>query len=615
MLSILWNPEKNRPEVDFSGDDFHECLEFVKENKLTYDPNCCKWTGSNKTFAPFIEEVRKEYPELYISQKVIDFSTVPKETIFYRRKYKEELLQFPVKAPFQKDDIIRGITQNRLALFHEMGMGKTFISSNIANHLIEDGSIGFLLIICPSEALYNWRREYIRFSSKKLTEDDFYIADVDNREPFTSGKKIVIMTPRTFVMLSDDAYKKKTGKKSTKYRMITLDDLGAIEGEKCLIVDESHFYKNHKSRRTKVLCIHKHFFKYRYIMSGTPDPNGIEGYYSQMNLLDESIISADYYGWLEKVADLGDRFSKYNINFFKADKVKEFMDKIKPWVIRRFSKDHIDLPPLTVKNIYVPFRRRQVDIYKALISHTLSVMREEDGIIVPKKVEMKFPYLSLALDNPSILKGKIDPLHSPKLARMLDQWKIKYHAKMPVLEAMLEDRIKGQGVKVIVWDIHPITLNELTEYFAKYKPLVIHGQVELPKGMKLAEYKDNLVQKFRTDPKCNLLFASSLVLSTAITITECHENIVFARSYDYTYWAQMIKRTHRIGQEHTVNANPILIEKSLDLRLNANLSRKAKLDGGLFSSDSMSSNEWRKIFEADDFDLDVHPDEFQLYDE
>ena len=97
-----------------------------------------------------------------------------------------------------------------------MGLGKTYQTIGIINHLIAYNEIDKILILVPVEGLQVWVDEFKKFATFDIDyENDIYIATSKNRKPFQSSHKICIMTPDTFRMLSDEQYKlQNKGKKS-----------------------------------------------------------------------------------------------------------------------------------------------------------------------------------------------------------------------------------------------------------------------------------------------------------------------------------------------------------------------------------------------------------------
>ena len=583
--------------IGINGPLFNELKDCLKDENFKYNPSWKgyknMWVGDRMPAYRALLEIQKL--ESFPLDKKFLFSLLPKpETKFFRLPFKSDLLKSPPIGEYQRAGIQKGIKQNRLMLAWEMGLGKSFATISILNHLWHYKEIDSFLIVAPSESIYNFRREILKFSINGFTEEDIYIADVTHREPFQSKKPIIIMTYRSFLMLSDDAYKKKTGKKSKKYTSITLP-IGEWGNKRAIILDESHKIKHLTSRQSKVLHIHKNFFEYRYLLTGTPDPNGVSGWFSQVKFMDDSILGESFDSWIKTVANTGNEFSTKAINFFYPNKVKQFMKKIEPLISREFIDDNLNIPKQTIKNIYISMSKKQRDIYQDLISYTLSILKEEEGKIVPRSVENKFPFIIQAVENPSLLRGKIDKELSPSLHNKIEKWKFRDHSKLEALDSLLNSYM-DEGRKVILWSGHPLTMNELADYYSKKNPIVIHGQIDLPKGVSKEEYKNEQVELFKNSSDRNLLIASYYVLSSAVNMVEATRSIYFDRSQNPTPWLQSLKRIRRIGQEEKTIVNPLIIEYSLEERLDRALKRKNKLNNSLTKSDSLSQSEWKSLF-------------------
>ena len=407
---------------------------------------------------------------------------------------------------------------------------------------------------------------------------------------------MIITSYRSFLLLCDDEYKRKTGRASTKYITDVLTpSIQAWGTSRCLILDEAHNVKGHDSRWTKQILAHRSSFNYRYLLTGTPTPNNFAEIYTQMRLLDASLVPDSYYDFLKEIANVGNRFSKYGINYFYKEKIAEYEKKFEPYVIRIKSEEAIQLPELLIQNNYNLMDTKQESIYRELVNFSLTVLKEEDGCIIPKKLEMKFPYISQALDNPCMLKGKIDKVTCPALHKLVESFKFEEHGKLESLTALLDKYLNEEKRKVILFDYHPLTIDQLAKHFEKYNPLVIHGQTgEEDK----AEYRAEVIKQFKTSPDHNLLIASSIVLSTAVNLQEASRVIYFSRNYNIVHYIQSMKRAHRIGQTQDVVVTPMIFMNSLDVYLDKKLGEKELLDKSIFSKDNLSNDTWSSIFKG-----------------
>jgi SNF2 family DNA or RNA helicase len=603
VVNIFLSDDKESVEIQFSGETFQDIYVLLKSHYFTYNIENKTWTSSPKKIYSILDQIG-DIDDCLIQPQALTFlenNLIKKETKFIREKFNSDLLEFPPlkgKHPFetyQLDDTKQGISQNRLMLAHEMGLGKTKILIDILNHLWNKKKIDKILILSPIEGIYNWRRELLKFS-KFWTIDDINIASVSNRRPFETKAKIIICTYRTFLMLSDDyygyAYPKNKGQvKKYQKPPIPLDTWGT---NRCIILDESHKSKNPKARITYVLNLHKRFFEYRYLATGTPAPNEIKDYYSQLKFMDEGIIQDDYYDWLEKIANLGNRFSKKAINYYYPEKVEEFINKTKPWIIRRKSDDCLELPNLRISKVYTPLNQKQTEIYQKL---SLYILKK---IGVNKKYNLRnvvnsFSYFSLAIDNPDILQNSESIINNNDaymiLMKTLKGWKFTNHSKLLVCDSLVHKYIEEENNKLIIWTGHPLTADSLAEYYSKYDPVVLHGQIDIPLELTRSDYRDKLLNDFKQDKDKKLMIASYKVIGLAVNLTEITRNIYFDRSYSLTDWLQSIKRTHRYGQEEKVMVDVIVCENTLDEHLDRLLTKKENINKFLLDRVHLSIDE------------------------
>ena len=592
--------------VKIFGPNFDLMKEILKEHGFTFDLG--PFEGETKVWRKKIYSAKEGILELRkievfnIDRNLLESMEPTLETEFLRIPYKESCLRKPPLGDFQVNGIKKHSKQTRLLNAFKMGLGKTYTVISAINHIWDKGLIDKLLVVAPTESIYNFKREILSCATFPVKEEEIYIANAENRDPFQDGVKVAIMTYRTFLMLSDQAYFLLKKKKSKKYRNppIPLNKWGT---ERAIVLDESHHIKELTARQTKVLHLHKQFFRFRYLLSGTPYPNGVENLYSQVTFMDDGLIPESYYEWLGKIAYLGNRFSQYAINSYKTDEVDSFLERVKPWILREFTEGNIELPDQYIKKIYVGMNKKHREIYRRFIKYIMTISKEQHGRVIMKEVYKKFPYVTLAIDNPCLLKDKDEFEHYDReLAQLISSWKFEDHSKLEACTSLVEKYVKEEKKKVIIWTGHPLTNKQLTEYYKSYNPISIHGEIEIPKGMSKVQYRDTLLERFKTDPKHHILVASFQMLSSAVNIVEAPRAINFDRSWSFLHWAQLIKRNHRIGSTEEVIVNPLIIEKTIEEKQDRVLEKRENLDQELLNRDSLSKEEWEKLFEGVEID-------------
>jgi len=607
MIRADYHPELQKAVLNFSGTHFYELLEECRSAYLEWNADLKAWTGSPKKVLTLCEQLNK-YEPVMIDPLLHDASVVKPETVTTRASVDESIFRVPyIKGKgehfyYQRDAAFKLARQNRAALFLGMGTGKTFINISALNYLQLNNKIEKVLIICPTETLYNWREELKMFSLNQYSDEDFYIADVNNRSPFESNCKFIIMTYRTFLMLCDDEYKRIHGVKSTKYKKFPFDlsGWGSMQ-TRCIILDESHCIKNPSARQSKLIMMAREYFYYRYILTGTPTPNEFGEIYNQIKFLDSSLVPETHLDFLRDVAVLGTRFSPVAVRFYKPLKVAQYEKAFQHLVVRIRAEDAVELPELIIQDTYCGLTGLHKEIYQAFTSFVLNAIVHKEGSLVPSKVKNSFAYISQALDNPELLRGKLATIDetgavnqtSVVLQKLINSFKFSQHGKLPYTEAILEKSIEEEHRKVILFDFHPKTIDSLAVHFSKYNPLVLHGQLDVKNQ---AEERERIIQEFKKDSSRKLLIASSMVLKVGVNLPEATRVIYFSRTYSYLDYSQSIKRAHRIGQTDTVIAYPLIFTNSLDMIQDQMLKDKDTLDKNIFSKKSLTDSQWKAIF-------------------
>jgi SNF2 family DNA or RNA helicase len=475
------------------------------------------------------------------------------------------------KGEFQRNGILRGITQNRLAIFWEMGLGKTFVVQTILNHLIYRGDVEKYVVICPPEGILNFKDEILRFNSFDLKEDEIYVCSVYNRKPFDNPKyKVILMTYQNLIMLHNDYYKEKTGGRAVGKRImknyIPFDKLGS---KLAIICDESAEFKNHKSRTWKVMNKMKDFFFYRYILTGTPAPKYAADLWTQMRFLHSAAVPNEYETFICRIADTGSQFSQYSVNSYYDDKVNEFLEKTAYLVSREKMQGNIDIPELIMDPVLCQLPPKQEELYRSVVDYELYTLKNENGVVYPSKLRSKFMLLSMALHDPKLLSmgslSKVPELNASVIKKS-DKWNIEDNGKWDVTVSLLNKYIVEQKKKVILWSAHPYIIDTLYEKLIKYKPIKIHGQIEMGKGESVAERNARICSEFLSSG-CPLLIANHSVLKTSVNLTAVTRNIYWDLPMEQDVLFQTIKRSHRIGTVEPVIANFMLFPGTLEENL------------------------------------------------
>jgi SNF2 family DNA or RNA helicase len=594
MISSVGENPYFREQINVLRDSFHG--RFEKHNIETLDGKYIKnpWIFDMHLALPVCKAMRDIDENFVIPKWVIDIDySQDKEFKKYRATIDPGLVKSEWKGDYQRNGVLRGLSQNRVAWFYEMGLGKTFVMQTVLNHLVKWGRVEKYIIVSPPEGIINIALECIKFNSFGLTWKDIYIVDTSHRNPFDyPDKKVFIMTYRNLIMLHDDAYKVTRKRKASKYvrkNYIPWDKLG---DKLCLVLDESHNIKNSSSKTWKIVDKARVFFEYRYLLSGTPAPKYAQDLWTQMRFLHEDSVAKDYYDFLSGIAVLGTKFSQFAINYYKEDAVKDFLNSVEYLIDRQKTKGNIELPPIMFEPIRCQMPPKQELLYRSIADQVLTVIKqEESGRVTLRKLQNKFPYLSLALHDPCVLQeGTLaENPNNVSIINQLKNWSIEDNGKFSIASSLI-DQYAEEGRKIILWSGHPKIIDILYEKFSKYKPYRLHGQTVVNKGESTAERNAAICDGFLNDKDSRLLIANYDCLSTAVNLIEVTRMIFWDRSFDASTYIQALKRSNRIGSTEPLIVNNLIMFNSIEEYQNTEIEKRLEFNDDLWEGGKNANN-------------------------
>jgi len=247
-------------------------------------------------------------------------------------------------------------------LFLDPGLGKTAITLDMIRQLFDAGTINRVLIMAPLNVCYNtWPDEIAKWQEfEHLTcsilhgpkKDDAYMDDTH----------IHLINPEGLEWLSE--------KEDRDYDV--------------LVVDESSKFKNSNTKRFKIMRVLVHEFVRRYILTGSPAPNGLINLFGQIYILDQGNA-------------LGRYITHYRNRFFyptgyggytwalQPGADEQIYDALSGLVMRMAAEDYLELPPLirdldTGGPTYIDLPPKAQKIYNQM--ETLMIAEIEAGEIV-----------------------------------------------------------------------------------------------------------------------------------------------------------------------------------------------------------------------------------------
>jgi len=190
----------------------------------------------------------------------------------------------------------------------------------------------------------------------------------------------------------------------------------------------------------------------------------------------------------------------------------------------------------------------------------------------------KIHLLLEVFDSPELLKKR--EYNDKEINSLLNKWKLENDPKFIYLKSRVEDICDEQNKKIIIFDVHPQSLDELAFKFKFYNPLVIHGQIKTSNKEKDRQEKQDL---FNYDKKYRIILLSLYTSSAGINLQYGASNIIInTLAWDATLFRQAQDRIYRVDSKLDSLIELPYYSQSLDnLRMKKNFSRielNSKLD-------------------------------------
>jgi hypothetical protein len=537
--------------------NFQDHVNYLKYHFLYFSSNTKKWNLPINRVDEILSWFERHYKNYKVTDEALDqlekiLNKKEEVKFFNNKKFDISILKENKRKDlkqFQKEEILWRLQRNRYLDALDVGLGKTLINACVFSQLYKENKVDGIIILCPLGLEYQWKYEILNWIDL-FKKEDFLIVNNENKEqPFScnKNKKIIIIQNHIFkdVILS---YKKgyNFGKSAKKIKWKEYVNVPKEWGKKniFILIDESSDFRHTKSIKTKALNSIKHRFKYRAEISATPFINRIEDAYFQINFLDESIINISENAFILYLADeLWDsKYGRFNIRRYNNINVDKFYKNISP-VFRR--KLQSDIPEMKTKKIIkpIPIEMNEIQrkIYQAVVEEEIYKLEEDYDKVSWGLVLNKFHIISQAIDNPMLFKDRII---SNNLSGLLDKWELSKDYKFNLLKSLIHRYIDDYKEKLIVYAIHPKTLDMLNNQFEKYNPLLIHGELNVKDKNLDREEKKRL---FNEDDKYKIFFISALASARGINLQKkCRRIFVYEIPNDAERFEQLSGRTARI---------------------------------------------------------------------
>lgn len=418
---------------------------------------------------------------------------------------------------YQKHMVSFGVGRACAGFFVDPGLGKTSVIYAIFKVLRRKCGVKRMLVVAPLRPAQSvWPAE-----AQKWTDfNDLKIRVLHGNEKSLEPADVYVINPEGLPWLT------RTVRDPEWYDM--------------LVIDESTRFKHSNTQRFKTLKVILPFFKRRYILTGSPAPNGLLDLFGQIYILDMGHT-------------LGAFISHYKTNYFQNpgtgpfDKYKwlprpgapeEIQNKLKPLVLRLAGEDHLDLPPLLYNRVEVTLPDDARKVYDQMESLLLASVGQ--GIITAANAA------AATTKCRQIANGGI--YHEDG-----EKWTHLHEAKLDATEEIIEE-LSGKPALVAFEYKHD--LERLLRRFGSDTPY-IGG------GVSANRFRD--IERAWNAGRVPILLAQPQSVAHGLNLMGTAASVIWhSLTWDLEVSEQFVRRVWRQGQKETVIVHNIVAKNTVD---------------------------------------------------
>lgn len=419
------------------------------------------------------------------------------------------------------------------ALFMEMGTGKTRTAIELA--YLRQSNIDKVVWFCPVSC-----KETIRHEIGKHTN--------------SSEGDICVFNDRTRQGAIPQAFWYVIGIESiSSSNRVVLAANELITESTFVILDESTYIKNDRSRRTKRIMAMAERCRYRLVLTGTPLTEGVVDLFAQMKFLSPKILG--YNSFYSFARNHLEYHPEYKGLIVRCHNVGYLASKIHPYTYQVTKAECLDLPDKLYDSRYFSMTDTQRGIYEEAKEEILAELYDSEW--------PEYTIFRLFTVLQQITCGFWNRRQEDGTYRMITFPHERVNMLMDTIASYPKD------AKVIIWTKYRYDIDQIgTALGAEYGPKAaafFYG--DLNEKARNAE-----LDRFRKDAR--FFVATQACGGHGLTINEANHVIFYSNEFKYVNRLQAEDRNHRIGQTDKVLYTDLACRKSIDERIEQAMARK-----------------------------------------
>jgi SNF2 family DNA or RNA helicase len=327
----------------------------------------------------------------------------------------------------------------------------------------------------------------------------------------------------------------------------------------CLIIDESTKFKDTTTKRFRILKKILPHISRRWILTGTPVPNGISDLFGQIYVLDQGRALGRYITHFRNEYFVRSGYNMYEYTA-RDGAFEDIVGKISPLILQLSASDYLEMPerpniPATLVELPPEARKR----YDEVEEFFLSALDDGQNIVAGSAAVAGIKCRQMANGAVYNEERNVIPLHT---------------AKLEALEGLLEEL---QGAPTLVMYEFQHDADRIMGHFGRRLPI-------FSSSMSRAAL-DRLIDDFNAGV-IPVLLGHPASMGHGLNLQKsCNHIIWFGIPWNLEHYDQAIARIYRQGQSSkAVFVYHIVAKDTLDERVVRVLQTKSRTQQGLLST-------------------------------
>ena len=419
---------------------------------------------------------------------------------------------------YQQNALSKMFSQRAVGLFMDPGLGKTSTVLAAFKQFKEQGLVDKMLIIAPLRIIYHvWPDEIKKWDNFKDLKYEI-IHGKDKAEALRREADIYLINPEGLLWLLNKDYE----------RWLTHDfDV--------LCIDESTKFKATNTKRFKLMRPWIPTFKLRWILTGTPMPNGAMDLFGQIYILDLGRALGAYITHFRNKFMYQADYQGYDWQL-KPGAFERINDLINPLCVRISAEEALDMPELINNTIQVELPAAAREIYQQVQDDFIALL--SDGVVIAS--------------NAGAAGTKCRQIANGAVYREDEEWELVHDTKVEALEELMEE-LGGK----------PLLLLYEYRHDAERIMELLGDQCFDISGASPTKAKE-AIQQFNSG-QLPVLLGHPASMGHGLNLQGmCHHVCWFGIPWNLEYYQQAIARVWRQGQENHVIVHHIVAKDTLD---------------------------------------------------